>query len=131
MPVSDSIADFITRIRNAGQAGHKTVDAPASKVKQNIASLLKEQGFITDFEKLEDGVQGSIRVHLKYYKRKPVIKKIVRISKPGRRVYVPADKLPRVNNGLGIAIISTSHGIMTGKQARKVNIGGEVICTVW
>ncbi len=131
MPVSDSIADFITRIRNAGQAGHKTVDAPASKVKHNIASLLKEQGFITDFEKLEDGVQGSIRVHLKYFKRKPVIKKIVRISKPGRRVYVPADKLPRVNNGLGIAIISTSHGIMTGKQARKVNIGGEVICTVW
>ncbi len=131
MPVSDSIADFITRIRNAGQAGHKTVDAPASKVKQNIASLLKDQGFITDFEKLEDGVQGSIRVHLKYFKRKPVIKKIVRISKPGRRVYVPADKLPRVNNGLGIAIVSTSHGIMTGKQARKVNIGGEVICTVW
>lgn len=131
MPVSDSIADFITRIRNAGQAGHKTVDAPASKVKQNIAALLKEQGFITDYEKIEDGVQGSIRVHLKYFKRKPVIKKIVRISTPGRRVYVPVDKLPRVNNGLGIAIISTSHGIMTGKQARKINIGGEVICTVW
>lgn len=131
MPVSDSIADFITRIRNAGQAGHKTVDAPASKVKANIAALLKDQGFITDYEKIEDGVQGSIRVHLKYFKRKPVIKKIVRISKPGRRVYVPVDKLPRVNNGLGIAIISTSHGIMTGKQARKSNIGGEVICTVW
>lgn len=131
MPVSDSIADFITRIRNAGQAGHKTVDAPASKVKQNIAALLKDQGFITDYEKVEDGIQGSIRVHLKYYKRKPVIKKIVRISKPGRRVYVPVDRLPRVNNGLGIAIISTSHGIMTGKQARKSNIGGEVICTVW
>lgn len=131
MPVSDSIADFITRIRNAGQAGHKTVDAPASKVKQNIAALLKDQGFITDYEKIEDGVQGSIRVHLKYYKRKPVIKKIVRISKPGRRVYVPVERLPRVNNGLGIAIISTSHGIMTGKQARKINVGGEVICTVW
>lgn len=131
MPVSDSIADFITRIRNAGQAGHKTVDAPASKVKANIASLLKDQGFITDYEKIEDGIQGSIRVHLKYYKRKPVIKKIVRISTPGRRVYVPADKLPRVNNGLGIAIISTSQGIMTGKQARRIHIGGEVICTVW
>lgn len=131
MPVSDSIADFITRIRNAGQAGHKTVDAPASKVKANIAALLKDQGFITDYEKVEDGVQGSIRVHLKYFKRKPVIKKIVRISKPGRRVYVPVDRLPRVNNGLGIAIISTSQGIMTGKQARRINIGGEVICTVW
>ena len=131
MPVSDSIADFITRIRNAGQAGHKTVDAPASKVKANIAALLKDQGFITDYEKIEDGVQGSIRVHLKYFKRKPVIKKIVRISKPGRRVYVPADRLPRVNNGLGVAIISTSHGIMTGKQAKRINIGGEVICTVW
>ncbi|HRP01229.1 MAG TPA: 30S ribosomal protein S8 [Candidatus Kapabacteria bacterium] len=131
MPVTDSIADFITRIRNAGQAGHKTVDAPASKVKASIAALLKEQGFINDFEKIEDGVQGAIRVHLKYFKRKPVIKDIVRISKPGRRVYVPADKLPRVNNGLGIAIISTSHGIMTGKKARQINIGGEVICTVW
>lgn len=131
MPVSDSIADFITRIRNAGQAGHKTVDAPASKVKANIAALLKDQGFIADYEKVEDGVQGSIRIHLKYFKRKPVIKKIVRISKPGRRVYVPVDRLPRVNNGLGIAIISTSQGIMTGKQAKKFNIGGEVICTVW
>ncbi len=131
MPVTDSIADFITRIRNAGRAGHKTVDAPFSNMKMGIAALLKEQGFITDFEKIEEGVQGAIRVQLRYYKRKPVIKSIVRISKPGRRVYVPADRLPRVNNGLGIAIISTSHGIMTGKQARKIHIGGEVLCTVW
>jgi small subunit ribosomal protein S8 len=131
MPVSDSIADFITRIRNAGKAGHKTVDAPYSKMKMNIAALLKDQGFITDFEKIEDNVQGTIRVHLKYFKRRPVIKNITRVSKPGRRVYVPADRLPRVNNGMGIAIISTSKGIMTGKQARQIHIGGEIICTVW
>lgn len=131
MPVTDSIADFITRIRNAGQAGHKTVDSPASNMRANIASLLKDQGFITDYERIESGAQGIIRVHLKYYRRKPVIKSIVRVSKPGRRVYVPADRLPRVNNGMGIAIISTSQGIMTGKQARQVNIGGEVLCTVW
>lgn len=131
MPVTDQISDFLTRIRNAGGAGHKTVDAPGSKLKMNVAALLKDQGFITDYEKIDEGVQGVIRVHLKYFKRKPVIKKIVRISKPGRRVYVPADQLPRVNNGLGIAIISTSHGVMTGKQARKLHIGGEVLCTVW
>lgn len=131
MPVSDSIADFITRIRNAGKAGHKTVDAPYSKMKMNIAALLKDQGFITDFEKIEDNVQGTIRVHLKFFKRRPVIKNITRVSKPGRRVYVPADRLPRVNNGMGIAIISTSKGIMTGKQARQIHIGGEIICTVW
>ncbi len=131
MPVSDSIADFLTRIRNAGKAGHKTVDAPYSKMKMNIAALLKDQGYISDFEKIENNVQGTIRVHLKYFKRRPVIKNITRVSKPGRRVYAPADQIPRVNNGMGIAIISTSQGIMTAKQARKIHIGGEIICTVW
>lgn len=131
MPVTDQIADYLTRIRNAGNAGHRSVDIPFSKIKFNISELLKDQGYIADYEKVEDGVQGAIRVYLKYYNRKPVIKKIDRVSKPGRRVYVGSDNLPRVNNGLGIAIISTSKGIMTGKQATKYNVGGEVLCTVW
>ncbi len=131
MPVTDQIGDFLTRMRNAGSAGHKTVDAPASKMKANIAELLKDQGFIEEFEKIEDGVQGTIRVTLKYYKRQPVIRKITRMSKPGRRVYVSSDNLPRVYNGLGIAIMSTSKGVITGKQAKKLNVGGEVVCTVW
>lgn len=131
MPVTDQIGDFITRIRNAGRAGHKTVDAPASKMKFGIAQILKDQGFIEEFAKIDAGVQGEIRVTLKYYKRKPVIKEIKRVSTPGRRVYVPVSKMPRVYNGLGIAIISTSKGIKSGKNAIIENLGGEVICTVW
>ena len=131
MPVSDQIGDFLTRLRNAGSAGHKTVDAPASKMKANIAELLKDQGFIEEYVKVDEGVQGIIRVTLKYYKRQPVIKKITRMSKPGRRMYVSSDNLPRVYNGLGIAIISTSKGVITGKQAKQLNVGGEVVCTVW
>lgn len=131
MPVTDQIADYLTRIRNAGAAGHRSVEIPFSKVKFNMSELLVDQGFIEKYEKVEDGVQGAIRVYLKYYNRKPVIKKITRVSKPGRRVYTNVDNMPRVNNGLGISIISTSKGIMTGKQAKKFNVGGEVICTVW
>lgn len=131
MPVTDQISDFLTRVRNAGKAGHKTVDCPCSKTKLHIAEILKDQGFITDVEKIDEGPQGTIRVTLRYYKRKPAIMKIVRISKPGRRVYAPVDGLPRVYNGIGIAIISTSKGVMTAKQARKFNVGGEVLCTVW
>ena len=131
MPVTDTIADFLTRIRNAGQAKHKTVDIPCSKLKLALAAILKDQGFVADFEKVEDGVQGVIRVSLRYYNRQPAFRELKRISKPGRRLYAPADKLPRVNNGLGIAIVSTSHGVMTDKQARKLNVGGEVLCTIW
>lgn len=131
MPVTDQISDFLTRIRNAGTAGHKTVDSPKSNIRFHIAEILKDQGFITDVEKNDEGPQGTIRVTLRYYKRKPAIQKVVRISKPGRRVYSPVDGLPRVNNGLGIAIVSTSMGVMTAKQARKLNVGGEVLCTVW
>lgn len=131
MPVTDQISDFLTRIRNAGTAGHKTVESPNSKIRFHIAEILKDQGFITDVEKIDDGLQGTIKVTLRYYKRKPAIKKVVRISKPGRRVYAPVDGLPRVYNGLGIAIVSTSKGVMTAKQARKFNVGGEVLCTVW
>lgn len=131
MPVTDSIADFITRIRNAGKAGHKYVEIPASKIKLGISEILKDQGFIQDYEFVDDGVQGNIKVTLRYYKREPVIKNIKRLSKPGRRIYSSVDKLPRVNNGLGIAIISTSKGVMTSKQAKSRNIGGELLCSVW
>ena len=131
MPVTDKISDFITRIRNAGIAGHKTVDAPYSKLKYAIAEILKDNGFIADLEKIEDSVQGTLRLSLKYYNKQPVIRELKRISKPGRRVYKPADQLPRVKNGLGVAIISTSIGVMSDKQARKKNVGGEVLITVW
>lgn len=131
MPVTDSIADYLTRIRNAGRAGHKAVEIPASKLKLAISDILKDQGYIADYETIDGGVIKNIKVTLRYFKRKPAIYEIKRISKPGRRVYTPADKLPRVKNGLGIAVISTSKGVMTDKTARKMNVGGEVICTVW
>jgi small subunit ribosomal protein S8 len=131
MPVTDSIADFLTRIRNAGNSNHRTVDIPHSNMKYSLAEILKDQGFIQDVEKIDEGVQATIRVTLRYYKRMPAFREIERVSKPGRRLYTPSDKIPRVNNGLGIAIISTSKGVMTDKQARKYNVGGEVLCTIW
>jgi len=131
MPVTDTVADFLTRIRNAGQAKHKTTEAPASKLKLGVAKILKEQGFIADYEFIDDGLQGKISVTLRYYKRQPAIREMKKISKPGRRVYTSSGNIPRVNNGLGIAIISTSKGVMTDKEARKQNIGGEVLCTIW
>ncbi len=131
MPVTDKIADFLTRIRNAGAAKHKTVDIPASRLKMDIASILKENGYIADFEKIDDSVQGTIRITLRYYQREHAIREMKRISKPGRRAYASADQLPRVRNGLGISIISTSKGVMSDKQARKYNVGGEVLCTIW
>lgn len=129
--VTDQIADFLTRIRNGGQAGHRFVEVPRSNMKVAIANILKDQGFIADFEEIKEGPQGKIKVEIRYYKKKPSFKKISRVSKPGRRVYVPSDKLPRVKNGLGIAIISTSKGVLSDKQARKEKVGGEVLCTVW
>lgn len=131
MAVTDQIGDFITRIRNGGSAGHKYVEAPKSKIKIAIAEILKDQGYIEDFETIDEGVQGKIKVALKYYQRKPVIRQIRRVSTPGRRIYKSSDNLDRVKNGLGIAIVSTSQGVMTVKDAEKKNIGGEVICTVW
>lgn len=131
MPVSDTIADFLTRIRNASSAKHKVVDIPASKLKMAIAAILKDQGFISDFEKVEDDKQGVIQVKLRYYLGQPAIREIKRVSKPGRRLYAGADKLPRVRNGLGIAIISTPQGVMSDKEARRLNVGGEVLCTIW
>jgi small subunit ribosomal protein S8 len=131
MPVTDKISDFITRIRNAGAAGHKTVEAPYSNLKKAIAGILKDNGYIADYEKVENGVQSTIKLTLKYYNKQPVIRELKRVSKPGRRVYVPSDQLPRVRNSLGTAIISTSRGVLSDKQARKLNVGGEVLITVW
>jgi small subunit ribosomal protein S8 len=131
MPVSDTISDFLTRMRNAAGAKHKTVDTQSSNLKLAVAAILKEQGFIAGFEKIEDDKQGVLRVALRYHNGLPAIQEVKRISKPGRRVYSPADKLPRVRNGLGVAIVSTSKGVMTDKQARLYNVGGEILCTVW
>ena len=130
---TDPIADYLTRIRNANSAGHRVVDIPASNTKREITKILFDQGYILSykFEKTENH-QGNIKIALKYDKltKEPVIKKLQRISTPGLRKYSGSDNLPRVLNGLGISIVSTSHGVMTGKQATKENVGGELICYV-
>jgi small subunit ribosomal protein S8 len=131
MAVTDQIADFLTRIRNGGNAGHRFVNISRSNMKVALSKILLEQGFIEGFEEVDSGVQGEIKVELRYFKKKPAFNQITRVSKPGRRIYVPSDQLPRVKNGLGMAIISTSRGVLTDKEARKHNVGGEVICTVW
>jgi small subunit ribosomal protein S8 len=130
----DPIADYLTRVRNEVNAGHRVVEIPASKVKKEITKILFDQGYILSY-KLEDdkGPQGTIKIALKYDKltKDPVIKDIQRISKPGLRKYASSTELPRILNGLGIAIVSTSHGVMTGKQAKDQNVGGEVLCYVY
>jgi small subunit ribosomal protein S8 len=131
MPVTDTVSDFLTRIRNAAQARHKETEVPASKLKLAIAKILKEQGYISDYEFVDNNLQGKIKVTLRYFKREPAIRELKKVSKPGRRIYAPAGRLPRVKNGLGIAIISTSQGVMTDKQARVNNVGGEILCTIW
>lgn len=131
--MTDPIADYLTRLRNALKAKHRVVDIPASNLKKEITSVLHEKGYILNFKFEEDGPQGNIKIALKYNRatRKPAIEKLVRISKPGLRKYVGAEELPRVLNGLGIAIISTSKGIMTDKEARNLHIGGEVLCHIY
>ncbi len=131
MPVTDPIADFLTRLRNAAKARHKRMDVPCSNEKLAIAKILKEQGYITDFERIDDNKQGILQVSLRYYEGRPAFTEIKRVSKPGIRTYVSVDSLPRVYNGLGVAVISTSKGMMTENQAGQYNVGGEVICTVW
>ena len=131
MQITDVIADMLTRIRNASSAKHETVDIPASGTKKAIADILCEEGYVAGYQIIEDGKQGIIRVTLKYIAKKPVIQGIKRVSKPGLRIYASCEDMPRVMNGLGIAIVSTSKGIMTDKQARKENVGGEVIAFVW
>ena len=132
MHVTDPVADMLTRIRNANSAKHETVDIPASKVKKAIAEILNEEGYIKGYQVIDDGKQGIIKVTMKYGANKEkVLSGLKRISKPGLRVYASRDELPRVLKGLGIAIISTSQGIMTDKKARAKNIGGEVLAFVW
>jgi len=132
MAMTDPVADFLTRIRNANTVYHDKVEAPASKMKKAIADILKDEGFIRDCEYVADGKQGIIRVYMKYGGAKErVITGLKRISKPGRRVYARKDAVPKVLGGLGIAIISTSQGIMSDKKARKMGLGGEVVCYVW
>ena len=132
MQISDVIADMLTRIRNANNAKHETVDIPASGVKKAIADILVEEGFVTGYQIIEDGKQGTIRITLKYGKGKTkMLQGLKRVSKPGLRVYTSCEDMPRVMNGLGVAIVSTSKGIMTDKAARKENVGGEVLAFVW
>ena len=132
MTMTDPIADMLTRIRNANVVKHETVDVPASNMKKELSRILLEEGFIRGYDVLEDGKQGIIRIQLKYGQTgERVISGLKRISKPGMRVYADKHEVPRVLNGLGISIISTSKGILTDKQARKENVGGEVICYVW
>ncbi len=132
MHITDPIADMLTRIRNAANSRHDTVDVPASGMKKSIAQILLDEGYIKNFQLIDDGGQGVIRITLKYLQgREKAITGLKRVSKPGLRVYAGADELPYVLKGLGIAIISTSRGVMTDKQARKENVGGEVLAFVW
>ena len=131
MVVTDPIADMLTRIRNALTAKHETVEVPASKMKKAIADILLNEGYISNVELKEDGVQGSILVTLKYSKEGNVISGLKRISKPGLRVYAKSNEIPKVLNGLGVAILSTSKGVMTDKEARANNLGGEVLAFIW
>ena len=132
MTMTDPIADMLTRIRNANTVKHETVDVPASNIKKEIVRILLEEGFVSGYDVIEDEKQGIIRIQLKYGQSgERVIQGIKRISKPGMRVYTNAYEVPKVLNGLGISIISTSKGILTDRQARKENVGGEVICYVW
>ncbi len=129
--MTDPIADMLARIRNAGRAGHKRLDMPVSKIKAEIARILRDNHFIHDFKLLDDGRHGVLRLYLKYYEERPVIRDLKRVSRPGRRHYSGVADLPRVRNGLGIAIVSTSQGLMSDREARAHNVGGEVLALVW
>ena len=128
----DTVADFLTRIRNAGNAGHEKVDIPSSKLRKGIAEVLKGEGYIRNFKVVEDGRQGMMRVYLKTTKTgEPVIQKLMRVSRPGRRVYVKAKAVPKVRSGYGLAILSTSQGVMSGSAATEKSLGGEYLAKVW
>ena len=131
MIVNDPIADMLTRIRNAQIAGHESVSIPASNMKKSIAKILLDEGYIKNVEYINEGVQGSIRVTLKYVEKRPVIVGLKRISRPGLRVYAKCEEMPKVLGGLGIAIVSTPKGVMTDKEARKNAVGGEVLAYIW
>ena len=130
--ITDPVADYLTRIRNAQLAGHRYTDVPASKLKRAITQILLEKGYVRNYLNIDDGKQGLLRIYLKYDRDGvPVIQELTRVSKPGLRTYVGADDLPRVRNGLGVAILSTSRGVMTDKEARRINVGGEVLAYVF
>jgi small subunit ribosomal protein S8 len=131
MTMTDPVADYLTRLRNALQAGHKRVDVPASNLKREITKLLEANKYIGGFTEVKETAQGVLRIQLKYSDSKPVISGLKRVSRPGLRKYVDSTEVPRVLGGLGIAIISTSRGVMTDKQARAQRVGGEVLCEIW
>ena len=131
MSMTDPVADLLTRIRNACEAGHRRVDVPVSKLKSEIARLLRDNHYIQDFKVLDDGRHGLLRIYLKYHGEAPVIRELRRVSKPGRRIYKGVEELPRVYNGLGIAIVSTPRGVLSDAEARDARVGGEVLCTVF
>ncbi len=132
MSMTDPIADLLTRIRNAGMAKHQKLDMPLSNLKVAVANVLKEQGFVKNLKTISDGKQGVLRIYLKYDENNlPVIHEINRVSKPGRRVYVGMDEIPKIKNGLGCAILSTSKGVLNDTAAREAQVGGELLCTVW
>ncbi len=132
MQITDTIADILTRIRNASSAKHATVDVPASNMKKAITQILVDEGYVKSFQFIEDGKQGIIRINLKYGENKtPVISGLRRVSKPGLRIYSSCEDMPKVMKGLGIAVVSTSKGIMTDKKAREMNVGGEVLAFIW
>lgn len=129
--VTDPIADMLTRIRNANLARHRRVDVPVSKLKVELARLLKENHYVHDYKLLDDGKRQVLRLYLKYYQDKPVIRELRRVSKPGLRKYVGLEEIPRVRNGLGMAVLSTSRGVMTDREARAAKVGGELLAIVW
>ena len=132
MQITDALADLLTRIRNASSSRHDTVDIPASNMKKSIVQILQDEGYIKKFTVIEDGKQGIIRVTLRYDEnKKPIITGLKRVSKPGLRIYTNVEDMPKVMKGLGIAIISTSRGVMTDKKARELNVGGEVLAFIW
>lgn len=129
--MTDPIADMLTRIRNAGSAGHRWADMPVSKLKVEVARLLKENHYVFDFKVLDDGAHGVLRVYLKYSEAGPIIRHLERVSRPGRRRYVRKEDIPRVRNGMGMAILSTSQGIVSDRSARRLGLGGELMALVW
>ncbi len=131
MAMTDPVSDMLTRIRNACRAGHRRVDIPVSRFKTDIARLLRDNHYIQDYKVLDDGRHGLLRVYLRYYEDKPVIHEVRRVSRPGLRRYVGARKIPRVKNGLGMAIMSTPKGVMSDRDARQAHVGGEVVAVLW
>jgi len=129
--MTDPIADLLTRLRNAAQAGHRWADMPVSRLKVEVARILKESHFVFDYKVLDDGKHGVLRIYLKYHEGQPVIRHLERVSKPGRRRYVGAGEIPRVRNGLGMAILSTSRGVLSDRTARSQGVGGELLALVW